>query len=181
MFPLLSLASIFNIEAGNYKHFSFSAENAVFVRNVIFAMCAGILLASLCTMYQRYVPGSFIRALLRAEAFSAENAKSISEIGFEKNIFIRFELQFGTLLLKHLGFTEENEKTSFEKFSSRKRPSRNARFYIPEELKYRAELRYETKGNGPLQFVLTAALTCAIAIILFKTIPLLLSFVDAIL
>jgi len=172
----LSLASIFTIEAGNYEHFRFDAQTAVFVRNVILAMCAGILFAALCTMYQRYVPGKFIRAILRAEANSPETAKTLAELGFEKNFFVRFELRCGTLLLKNLQFCEEqseNEKNN--------RPSDAARFYIPEDLKYRAEMRYETKGSGPVQFILTVVLTFAIAIVLIKVIPMLLSFVDAIL
>lgn len=177
---LLSLASFFTIEAGNYKNFTFSAETASFVRNIILAMCAGILLAALCTMYQRYIPGGFIRALLRAEAFSEENAKTLAELGYEKNIFIRFELRFGTLLLKHLHFTDENNTAANEN-TKRSCPTQNARFYIPEELKYRAELRYDTKGSGPLQFIITVFLTGGIAVILIKTIPLILSFVDAIL
>lgn len=172
----LSLASIFTIEAGNYEHFQFDAQSATFLRNVILAMCVGILFAALCTMYQRYVPGSFIRAILRAEANTPETARTLAELDFEKNIFVRMELRFGTLLLKHLAFYEEEQGEE-----EKKRPTESARFYIPEELKYRAELRYETKGSGPVQLIFTVVLTFAIAILLIKVIPMLLSFVDAIL
>lgn len=172
----LSLASIFTIEAGNYEHFRFDAQSATSLRNIILAMCIGIIFAALCTMYQRYIPGSFIRAILRAEANTPETAKSLAELGFEKNIFVRMELRRGTLLLKHLSFIENAEDGE-----EKKRPSESARFYIPEELKYRSELRYETKGSGPVQFILTVVLTFGIAILLIKVIPLLLSFVDAIL
>ena len=52
------------------------------------------------------------------------------------------------------------------------------RLYIPEELKYRAELRFDKKGNGVAGLVLTAVLTVALAILLIKLMPDILQLVD---
>jgi len=46
------------------------------------------------------------------------------------------------------------------------------RFYIPADKKYRAQLRFEEKGNGVVGLVLTCALTVVLGILLVKLIPL---------
>lgn len=53
-----------------------------------------------------------------------------------------------------------------------------ARYYIPEELKYRAETRFDTKGSGPLSILLTIGITVIIGIALIRFLPGLLGIVD---
>lgn len=53
-----------------------------------------------------------------------------------------------------------------------------ARFYIPEALKYRAEVRYEQRGSGILPLILTVVACIAIAILLCRFLPSLLGLAD---
>ena len=53
-----------------------------------------------------------------------------------------------------------------------------ARFYIPEDLKYRAELRYSRSGSGVPHLILIAVLSIPAAILLIKGLPILLGFAD---
>lgn len=53
-----------------------------------------------------------------------------------------------------------------------------ARFYIPEALKYRAEVRYEQRGSGILPLLLTVVGCIAIAILLCRFLPSLLGLAD---
>ena len=53
-----------------------------------------------------------------------------------------------------------------------------AAYYIPAELKYRAEIRYEKKGNGPLSLIITAIATILVAILLIRLAPALIGIVD---
>lgn len=53
-----------------------------------------------------------------------------------------------------------------------------ARFYIPEALKYRAEVRYEQRGSGTLPLILTVVACIAIAILLCRFLPALLGLAD---
>ena len=46
------------------------------------------------------------------------------------------------------------------------------RFYIPADKKYRAQLRFEEKGNGVVGLAITCALTVVLGILLVKLIPL---------
>ena len=55
------------------------------------------------------------------------------------------------------------------------------RYYIPEELKYRAEVRYEAKGNGLFGLIFTILVTLGLGILLIKTLPAILGLFDYIL
>lgn len=167
MKALLSVASLFEITVKEYQNIKFDQSDAATVRLVIFGLCIGAVLASLLTLYQRNVPGGFVRALLAAGALSPEGAKALSELGYEKNALVKFELKHNTVLQKTVLTLTAADGT--------------ARYYIPEEQKYRAETRFESKGNGPLQFALTVVLAIGLAILLLKLIPPVLSMIDAIL
>lgn len=56
-----------------------------------------------------------------------------------------------------------------------------ARFYIPEDLRYRAEFRYEKKGSGMPMMILTVVLTVVAAVLLCHFLPQLLGLADVIL
>ena len=53
-----------------------------------------------------------------------------------------------------------------------------ARYYIPEELKYRAETRFDTKGSGPFSILLTICVTIIIGVALIRFLPGLLGIID---
>ena len=184
---MLSLASIFTIEARDYVHFSIDAATLAAVRNVILGFCIGILLASLYMLYQKLVPGAIVRAILRAEAHTSETAKTLGELGLDKNPLYRFELQRNAMLGKLVLRASAQEPTEGEAASedndaSERKAAESAvteeRFYITEEAKYRAELRFDKKGNGVAGLVLTAVLTVVLAILLIKLTPVVLGMVD---
>lgn len=164
----LSLASLFRIEPREYKHLTLTESDLTMLSLLVIGLCIGISLAALITFYQRNIPGGFVRALLRAEALSPEKAKTLAELGYEKNRLVGFELRHGTVMKKTVQQTGKGNDTA-------------VRYYIPEELKYRAETRYQKKGNGPLQLVFTIALSFGLAILLIKLIPAVLGMIDAIL
>lgn len=53
-----------------------------------------------------------------------------------------------------------------------------ARFYIPEDLRYRAEIRFEKKGSGWGIVALVAVLTVVVAILLCRFLPSLFTLAD---
>ena len=55
------------------------------------------------------------------------------------------------------------------------------RFYLPEDLRIRAELRFDRKGSGVRSFLLVAALTVAATILICHLLPPLLSLADSLL
>ncbi|MCI5676983.1 MAG: hypothetical protein MR343_06090 [Clostridia bacterium] len=159
--------SVFDIPtSGTYEHFSFTAEKADSVRNAILALCFGILLAALYMFYQQSVPGALVRALLRVEALSPETAKTLDELELRQRRLLGFELRHNAALRHTVKEIKDGEVT---------------RYYIPEEGKYRAAVRFEKKGNGLRDLILTTLLTVGLSILLIRLFPLLLLFIDAIL
>ncbi len=55
------------------------------------------------------------------------------------------------------------------------------RFYLPEDLRIRAELRFDRKGSGVRSFLLVAVLTVAATILICHLLPPLLSLADSLL
>lgn len=53
-----------------------------------------------------------------------------------------------------------------------------ARFYIPEELKYRAEIRFRTKGSSWWVVALTVVLSVVVAALLCRLLPNVVAFAD---
>ena len=172
--PQAALASFFVIQAGEYENFTFTASTARTVTTFVLAICASIILAALYNFYVRYVPGGVARLLLEKGATSPETALSAEELGLLSKPFALWELLRGTALRRFVTVVEP-EKAPEET------ADRELRFYIPEELKYRVETRFERKGNGVAALVLTAVGAVVVAFALIKLIPLLLSLIDGML
>ena len=180
----LSLASIFTIEAREYANFTFDASARTTLRNVILAFCIGILIASLYMLYQKLVPGNIIRAILKAEAHTPEAAKTLTELGLDKNPLYRFELRHNATLKKMVLRASEqapNENGNDPANKNAENIAGEERFYISEEEKYRAEIRFDKKGNGVAGLVLTAVLTVVLAFLLIKLTPAILGMIDTLL
>lgn len=161
-----ALLSVFTIEAREYRNFAFDASARATARNIILGLCIGIILAALYAAYQRGVVGKPVRALLRAEALSPDSAKSLSELGLAGNPFVCFELAHNRVLkslIRELPAAGDEEEP---------------RYYIPEELKYRADVRFDAKGNGVAALILTAAVAAGLALALIALLPGFLSIID---
>ena len=203
----LSLFSFFNIEAREYVNFTFDSATREMTRNVILGLCAVMLLVSLYALYQKYVPGAIVRAILREQAHSKETAKTAEELGLEKNLLILLELKFNLSLKKllHLANEEEDpaeantkavadeseptdddaaeQETQTESAEATDEQSDTptyelARFYIPEELKYRAENQFNKRENNPFTLLIATGLITAFGIALIKLLPSILTIFD---
>ena len=157
-----SLLGVFAIEPKEYKSITLDSGDALLLTLLVYGICAGIVLAAIYTLYQKSVPGALVRALLAADATSPEKAMALEALPVRGKKLLRFELGHNLVLRKTVLTVGEGSET---------------RYYIPEEQKYRAEGRFEQKGNGILSLVLTAALAFGLALLLFLIIPLALSIV----
>ncbi len=166
-----------------YNHFSFDAADAKMALWVLVGLCFAIILAALYVLYERNVAGAFIRALLKGECLSPESAKTLSELGFEKNAFVKFEIAHSAVMQKTVRIVKEKESeaSSAEEDDLAGEFGDNRRFYIPEELKYRAAQRFESKGNGPVQFILTAALAILVTSLVLHKFHVILGIFDGML
>ena len=183
----------FTVEFGTYENFSMGAGTANTVQTIVFAVAIGFIIAAFMAVYTRTVLGNFVRALLKSEAKDAESAKDLSSLGFFRSAAIRRELDRGVTLRKVVKCVQEEElraakeptdgegesevkatpvggKTLLEE--PRFRPDfTTARYYIPEDLRYRADIRFEKKGSGWGLMVGTVLISILIAGLICFLLP----------
>ena len=187
----LSLASFFSIEARDYQSFTFDAAARETAVTIILGVCLMMILVSLYALYQKYVPGAIVRAILKAEAHSKETAKTAEELGLQKNPLALLELKLNLSLKKLVVLANDEEDaaplpTPCENASSEATDAdapeeELARFYIPEDLKYRADDLFNKKGNTLGALLISTGLVAIFGILLIKLFPTILSIVDNIL
>ena len=178
------LYEFFNPELDGYTNFDFGSGGLINVRIIIFGIFGGVLLASLYTIYIKNVVGAFVRKLRSEECLSQDRAKTLEELGFSKNPFIRAALR-GSLLASTVIHVEEESTEQGTDAQDQARKGKSSaeslsktRYYIKEEKKYAAELRFRAGGRGwpTFFFVLLISLICVVVI--FAFLPQILRFID---
>ena len=76
----------FNPSLEGYTNFEFGSGQMLNIRIIIFSIFGGVLLASLYTIYVKNVIGAFVRKLLAEECLAEDQAKTLEELGFSKNL-----------------------------------------------------------------------------------------------
>jgi len=164
----MATLSLFSIAAREYEHISFDASARATARTVILALAIGIVLAALYNFYLKAIPGGVVRALLRAEAHTDASAKTLADLGLGRNPLYGFAAAHDPALRRVLRRTQGEE-------------GEGERYYIPEEEKYRADVRFEAKGNGVVSLIISIVVAFAIAVLLIKLLPAILGVIDGIL
>jgi len=174
----------FTVELGAYDNFSLSATMGSTVRNLLLAVMMGFIFACIYTSYTRTVYGGFVRRLIKEESNSPERARSLFELGYFRNPAVRRELSKGTMLRMVVRCREAEEAALEEAVDGKKAHTpfkidfTNAHFYVPEELRHRAEIRFEKKGSGIVPLVLTLVCVVVAASLLCWLLPDALQFAD---
>ena len=174
-------------------------DTMVTVRNIIVGMFAGVIIASLMALHTKNVLGAFVRKLLGDEVFSEEKAVRLAQTGYVTNFSVRNALKKGRTLRCVVCCREEEEhKRAMEaarlEYESKKSEDATLpafvptayvvdpdadHFYIPEEKKYQAEMRFENKGTNWVVFlgiiILVVVLFCALMLL----IPEILGLIDS--
>lgn len=157
------LLSVFAVEQRDYAHF---AVNERTLTVIVYAFCIGIILAAAYACYQKNVPGAVVRRIIATGALSEETAKTAPELGLTGK-WLLAELRRNVTLKRMVHRVEtDGEET---------------RYFIPEEEKYRAEVRYERAGNGAAGLLITVCLTVVLAVLLIRLLPVFLSLIDRLL
>lgn len=179
---------------GNYHNLGIDASMVTPVRIAALAIFLGTLLACVYMVYNKQVLGGAVRKMLSEEqnCRSRENAKTLSELGLEKNIFIRGAVQRSTSLrrvVRCVGeedfYREQNEKREeYEKKraeSKEKMPrfrdieyrvdAKADRFYIPEELCDMASHKFDSKGFSWVSAVVGIIVLCICFFIVLLVLP----------
>ena len=195
------LYDFFNPKLENYTNFSLDG-GMMDLKLIIFAIFAGVLLASFYIIFVRTTLGRFVRAILEKQVFDSEGAVTLGECGLERHVFTRWALRHGYTLRRVIRCVEEEAwqasvraqmqeyeaareaaKADGKRLPAFKEPKFNkplseCHFYIPEKDRYVAEMRFRKSGNGypTLLFVLLVSVMCIF--LLFAFLPQLIRFLD---
>lgn len=172
----------FNPKLEGYTNFDFG-DGILNLQIIIFGIFAGVWIASFYAIYIKTTLGKIVRELLKREAFTSEQALTLTDCGLEKNPFIRHALLHGYTLARVVRCVEKEEYES----SVGNRPGKKSRFkenagtchfYIPEKDRITAEMRFNERGSGYLTFLFVVLGSVLCIFLIFAFLPQLITFFD---
>ena len=138
---------------------------------MVWCLCGGLILGALGSYFTRRDASLLVNKLITDGIHTPEKAVTLEEAGFASNLPLRLSLRAGKPLRRMLLCVNEGDfptkKCGFiRRFFTGEREIvqtdlKTARFYLPEEMKYRAETRYNVKNVTPLDLILSVAILIA--------------------
>ena len=186
----------FSVDLGRYEHINVGSGSLITLRNVILGICFGIIIASIIAAYDKNMLGKFVRKIIKEECFEPDQAKTLEELGFEKNYFIASSLRRGNGILGKVVKCVEREEKQSEILRMKQEYMNStgsdkgfveakyaidlntAHFYIPYDDHYAADIRFDNKGSGWRAFLLVIIVTLIIAILVCFLLPDMIQLVD---
>lgn len=158
---------------------------------IICGIYIGIMLGVLGSLVCRIYSSRIIQALLKNGCADEASAKTLGELGLGKQWFIRSMLKDETVLRRSVLIANDAyvpvkagklKKFWYEKFLHDDLPKKldwdSAKFYLPEENRIAAELRYKVEGHPVRNFIFAAVGLFAVALFANFAIPELLQMLD---
>ena len=153
---------------GNYQHLGLDTGTVTSVRIIVLGIFIGVILACVAMTYNKQVLGGFARKLMENEGKSQDSAKTLDELGYLKNPFIRSAVQRSVSLRRVVKCVEEEqyyveqneEREAYEKKREEepKLPKYKDqeslvdanldRFYIPEDMYDMTERKFSARGSS---------------------------------
>ena len=146
-------------DAVHFENLGFGTGTMVTVRNILFALFLGIIIASVAAIVDKRYQGELVRKLLREECVGEENAKTLYELGLVTKFSARNAVRRSVNIRRVVKCREE---MAYDAAIAQRREQGETgkeldipyridveadHFYIPEELKYTAEFKFEKKGT----------------------------------
>lgn len=148
---------------------------------VIWSVYLGFIIASIMYYYQKKVIGGFVRHLMEQGANSPDNALTLTELGYQNHPAIRRELSKNGALRKMVWEVEDNYRTGEDGFlycAREKALDLNiGKFYVSEERRIDAELRYDNKGTDLFSLIIAAVIFFVLAVVACIWLPTLLALI----
>ncbi len=154
-------AKYFPRSVGAYENLGISPDDSFPIWCIIAAIALGMIFASALMVLYKKIYGAFVEKMIAEGALGEENARTLAELGYENNFLIRRALKNG-------------------RFYSVIKSAENDRFYIPEDKKYAAEVRFDTKGASWRSVVLVCIVAVVGYFVIMAFLPQILTFLDGV-
>ena len=171
------------------------------VQWIVIAIFVGIAIAAVVAVIEKRVHGAFVQKLIDSGCLSAEAAKTLPELDYADKLLIRYSVMRSVNLRRVVRCREEEEHDAknadvairyeemrkenpklprrFKPRSFRVRPDEH-HFYIPEELKYTAEVKFDRKGTSLKNTVVSLILIAVALVVVIICLPSILNLVDGV-
>lgn len=172
-----------------YLYENFELYNPfISVKLIVWALFAGFVFAALLAVYNKRLIGGLVKKMLYEDCTTPEKARTVTELGYGTDWFIKNALRTDNALLRFVKRidapkTDENGNEISEK-PEKSRGGHDiidfttAKFYIPEDLKYKADVRYASKGTDFVSFGICVVIFIAAAFAAIFLIPDLIQLID---
>lgn len=189
----------FSIDLGSYENLGFGENPMISVAGILFAFVIGMIIAAVSATFNKRVLGELVRQMVYQGAVGKENAKTLEELGFSGNRAVAQSLRRGVTLRKVVKCAEETDynaeleaqRAQYEerrkgeeklppfKYVEYEVNTRTDRFYIREEDKYTAQIKFEKKGSTWFGVILVSIASIIGMFLILRVLPSLLGFLDA--
>lgn len=183
---------------GNYQNLGLEKMPLFSIRLLVLGLFLGGIIACVAAAYHKQVLGGIARKLIEKGCLSPETAMSAEELGYLKNPLAKNALLRSTSLRRVVRCVEEDsfyaeQRADMEAYAGKREEnkklpgyrereyigdSKTDRYYIPEELRIRAEIKFEKKGSGWLSAVLSAVMMLVLFFVVLLVLPFILQFLD---
>lgn len=135
------------------------------LEKVIICCLIGAVIASVMALYNKRAVGGFVRALLKRGAADESSALTLAELGYARAVFLYSSLKNpDSGLRKVVSLVGQDGRIDSGQL-------RQARFFIAEDDRYRAEARYDGRHTSIPVLILAVILLTAAAYLCIKYIP----------
>lgn len=188
----------FSVELGTYENFTIETGGLISISGIIVGLTLGMIVAAGMTVYDKKHLGGFVRKLISEECFDRESAQTLYDLGYYRSPGVRGSLKRGTVFARWVRCVEEDEyleeiekkraefETAHENDAKRprfkapefKRDCNTMHFYLPEDKRIGAEIKFSSRGANWFVFAIVAVIAIALCIVICRMLPDLLQLVD---
>lgn len=174
-----------------YENLNVGTGTMLSVRVIILGLCIGICVAAFAAVFNKRVLGDVVRKILGMEALSPESALTLEELGFENKPIIRLAVRKSTSLRRVVKCVEEqefdkNQAEKLKEYQQERKKNKKApkfkeqiykinpyadRFYIPEDMKYTADIKFEKKGNSWAGAIIFSLIMVVVFVAILVALP----------
>lgn len=183
-----------------YVNINVYASEMKMICSLILGLCIGIIIAAFLSLFTKRTLGDFVRRVIEREALSPETAKTLDELDYFDKLIIRRAVAKSVSLRRVLRCREEEEFYAEQKIKREEHAKKRAEdrkigkfkeveykidpdrdhFFIPEDLKYTAEIKFDKKGATLRAAIATSVIVVIAFFAIMLALPEVLEFLDGI-
>lgn len=181
----------FSPEMPHLENISFGTGTLISMQTIILGLTVGIIVASASSIYTKRYIGDFVRKVIYEECFDKERAKTLYDLGYLRSPGVRGAIKSYGSLSRWIRCVEEDEymekaekaREEFEELHKNdkkppkfeypefKRDLNTMHFYLPEDKKYAAEVKFEKQGANWGAFILVTIVSLVLCAFVCYILP----------